>query len=120
MAGYELKELPWLPSLSSDSLMLLGFHPAVAPMQVSRRKTSATPLVSPATRLLAEDSKATKRPSALMAAPTLLKLPCVPSPATDTRTVLGVQPAGAPEQVSRRKTSATSLVSPATKVVASE
>jgi hypothetical protein len=39
---------------------------------------SLTPFVSPATRLLANEPKATKRPSALIAAPVATLLPSVP------------------------------------------
>src|SRR6266851_2765624 len=84
---------------------------------------SKAALVSPATRLLAPDWKATKRPSALTAAPLalpkLLPLAWVPSLATETRTVEGVQPV-APRQVSRIKMSMAGLVSPATRLFASD
>ncbi len=73
-----------------------------------------------ATRLLAEDVNETKRPSALKSPPLEPPFPCLPSFAKDTRKVEGVQPAGAPKQVSRTKTSVTPLVSFATRLLASE
>ena len=44
-------------------------------------------MVSPAARLLARESKATNRPSALITLSKLSKLPSVPSLATDTRSM---------------------------------
>jgi hypothetical protein len=71
---------------------------------------SVEALVSLATRFVASDAKATKRPSALIAgsaanpieAP-LLPFPSEPSGATEIGIVLGMQPTGTAEQVSRRK-----------------
>ena len=74
-------------------------------MQVSRKKISAAPLVSPSTRLLASETNATKRPSALIAGRALAPLGSAPSSATETASVCGVQSADAPWQVSRRKIS---------------
>ena len=58
-------------------------------------------------------------PSALSEDPRLLPLPWVPSPASETRMVEGVQPV-APKQVSRTKISPVVLVSPATRLLAKE
>src|SRR2546427_11209811 len=61
-----------------------------------------------------------KRPLALTTSgKPLPAFPWVPSLATDTRVVEGVQPAGTPTQVSRTKTSPAPLVSPATRLLAS-
>src|SRR6267143_609067 len=100
-----------MPSVATETRVVLGIHPAGARTQVSRTKMSRAPFVSPKTRFVAEDAKATKRPSALidgaetkpMLSP-LSPLPKVPSGAIETATVLGVHPACAPPQVSRRKT----------------
>lgn len=54
----------------------------VIPATRSRTKMPATPLVSPATRLLALDSKATTWPLAETTAAELLPSPSLPSPAT--------------------------------------
>ena len=59
--------LPCVPALSTLTI-------TVVPSVRSRRKTSPALLVSPATRLLATEVNATKRPSSLMAAS---KLPLV-------------------------------------------
>src|SRR5262249_30437982 len=95
-----------------------GVHP-LTPKQVSRTKTSSKPLVSFGTRLLANDTKLTKRPSALIVASRELSLACVPSVATDTSFVEGVQPA-APTHVSRTKMFCKLLVPPGTRLVAAE
>src|SRR5438132_451469 len=62
-------------------------------------KTSQVPLVSPGTRLVASEVKATKRPSALSAG--LALLPCTSFPALFTLT-RSVAPADAPVGVARR------------------
>jgi hypothetical protein len=79
----------------------------------SRTKTSATPLVSPATRFVASEVKTTKRPSALAPGSELWSLACAPAVETLTRVVM--RPA-----TSRTKTSATPLVSLATRLVADD
>ena len=106
MAGPRLKLFPWLASLATLTR-------SVVSLSRSWTKMSALPLVSPATRLLARDVNATKRPSALMASIPLLLFPWVPSLATLTRSVVSVTR-------SRTKTSNSSLVSPATRLLASE
>ncbi len=109
-----------MPSLATETRIVDGVQAVGPPRQVSRTKTSPAPFVSPATRLPALDLKTTKRPSALMVGTTLAPLPWVPSLATDTRAVEGVQPADAPKQVSRTKMSRNALVSPTTRLLASE
>jgi hypothetical protein len=71
-------------------------------------------------RFVAEDSKVIKRPVASMVAEVVAPLACVPSVATETRCVNGVQPDGAPAQVSRIKASVTPFVSLSTKFIAEE
>src|SRR5205085_986013 len=85
----------------------------VLPALRSRTKTSLTAFVSPATRLLATESKATKRPSAEIAGRKVAPLPCAPCESTLTRLVL-------PVLRSRTKTSLTAFVSPATRLLADE
>src|SRR5262249_12315055 len=75
-------------------------------------KVSVNPLVSPATRLVASESKATTCPLAESATGAkLLLLPCVPTESTDTRSVF-------PVVKSCTKTSSAPLVSPATRLLA--
>ena len=82
--------------------------PALAAQRV-RTKASVTPLVSPWTRLLASDVKATSSPSAVIAgAPRVLALPCAPSAPTLTRVVVWCWR-------SRTKMSCVPFVSPATR-----
>src|SRR5437667_6450953 len=109
---------PWAPDEDTDARTVEGVHPAGPLIHVSRTKTSGTPFVSPATRLVAAERNATNRPSALMDEPWLF--PCSPDEDTDARTVEGVHPAGAPKHVSRTKVSWAPFVSPATRLVAAE
>src|SRR5438093_442233 len=55
-----LSRSPWFPALSTLTRSVMR-------VCLSWMKTSATPLVSPDTRLVAHEMKATKRPSALIA-----------------------------------------------------
>ena len=57
----------------------------VSPVRRSRRKMSRSPLVSPATRFVAADSKATKRPSCVIEA-RVLSPPAASASADDTLT----------------------------------
>ena len=84
---------------------------AMAPVVRYLTKTSARPLVSPATRLLAVLVKATKLPSRDSEAPVLKPLPSVPSAAVDALTM-------APVVRFLTKMSLLPLVSPATRLVA--
>src|SRR5579884_3565931 len=77
----------------------------------SRTKTSVRWFVSPGTRLVASEAKATNRPSADSAGVTLARLPWTPLVSTLTRSV-------APVVRSKVKTSVASLVSPGTSAVA--
>jgi hypothetical protein len=72
-----------------------------------------TPLVSPVTRLVASEAKATKRPSALIAGSRLSPLPWTLPLETLTRVVV-------PAWRSRTNTSNAPLVSPPTRSVAFE
>src|SRR5258706_1586233 len=85
--------------------MVDATQPGGAPLQVSRTKTSACKLVSPATRLVAWERKVTKGAPALMEGAKLRRFPGLPSFATDTRVVDGTQSAGPPTHLSRTKTS---------------
>src|SRR5438309_6840877 len=69
MEAMPLGPLAWLPSLATDTRVVVGMQLG-APRQVSRRKVSSNPLlVSLGTRFVALDTNATKRPSLLIAAP---------------------------------------------------
>ena len=96
-----------------------GVHGPAAPAQVSRRKSpDAEDETEP--RLVAADLNVMKRPDALIVAEVLAPLAWVPSVATETRCVEGVQPDGAPAQVSRTNTSLTPFVSLSTKFIADD
>jgi hypothetical protein len=92
---------PCVPSSASDTR-------EVVPATRSRTKTSSFPLVSPGTRFAAKLSNATYRPVLPTAGAPEKSSPCVPSPATDTRSVV-------PVARSLTKTSWASLVSPGTR-----
>ena len=80
---------------------------------------SANPFVSPATRLVAVDWNTMNRPSWLIDGWSLTPpVACVPSVATLTRTTLPAVPIAL--RRSRTKTSERPLLSPVTRVVASE
>src|SRR3989338_7594178 len=119
MWGKMLVPSPSAPSVATDTRTVEGVQPGV-PWQESRTKMSVSELKSPATRLPAKEWKATKRPSALMDGSLPARLASVPSVATDTRVVEGVQGPLAPKQVSRTKTSATPLMSLLTRLLAAE
>src|SRR5438874_1644352 len=104
--GPKLEELPWTPAESTDTR-------TVCPVLRSCTKTSLTSFVSPATRLVANDWKATTRPVAESEGLELVSLPWVPAESTDTRTVC-------PVLRSCTKTSRYSFVSPATRLVAND
>src|SRR3990172_3020245 len=113
----------WLPSLATDTRVVLGVQGPLAPRHVSRKKISAAPLVSSETRLVACDWKAAKRPSALKDGPA--KPPgspslWLPSAATETRIVEGVHGSVAPRQGSRAKESPVPFVSPGTRLLENE
>jgi hypothetical protein len=81
--------------MEAERLVLLAWVPSeatlarvTAPVCRSWTKTSNAPFVSPRTRLLATDSNATKRPSALIAGDSLPPSAWVPSEATLTRVVV--------------------------------
>src|SRR3990172_5450272 len=121
MVGLLLAALPWLPPEATETRMVEGGQPPPAPRQVSRTKTSATPFKSLATRLVAEEENAMKRPSGVMAGAVLEPLSAsAPAVEIETREVSVVQPPPAPVQVSRTKTSRAPLVSLATRLLARE
>jgi hypothetical protein len=113
MDGTLLAAFAELPSEAMETRVVAGEQPAGAPMQVSRRKMSATPLLSPATRLVASEAKTTKRPSAEIDGERLAPSGPAPVMAGDTRIVCGAQPAGCPWQVSRMKISSTPVTASA-------
>ena len=113
MDGAPLDAFAELPSDAIETRVVAGEHPAGAPMHVSRRKISATPLLSPATRLVASEAKTTKRPSAEIDGERLAPSGPAPVIAADTRMVCGAQPAGCPWQVSRMKISSTAVTASA-------
>ncbi len=86
----------------------------VVPVTRSRRKASSTPLVSPATRSVPWDGKATYRPSPLMwTEPKLPKFASPPDASTLTRVVV-------PVTTSRTNVSDTSFASPGTRSEATD
>ena len=96
MEGEALAPLASIPSGPTDRRVVAGVQPDETPIQVSRRKMSATPLASPMTRLFASEANATNRPFALIDGERLAPFGSVPSKPTETRVVAGVHPAGAP------------------------
>ena len=104
---------------------VFGTHAEAAPKQVSRRnRGGAAPagreLASCGTRFVADELNATKRPSGLMAGDELGPLASSPSGPRERRMVAGTQVDAEPMQVSRRKMSLQPLLSPFTKLLASE
>src|SRR5437762_4951613 len=108
--GLPLEPLPSVPAL-------LTLTRSVVPVHRSRTNTSCHPLVSPATRLVESEVKATKRPSALIAGPSpvslLPRFPSFPALSTLTRSVV-------PVRRSWTNTSGRPLVSPGTRLDAPE
>src|SRR2546427_409695 len=78
--GSALPKLPWTPAESTDTR-------TVSPVLRLCTKMSRTPFVSPATRLVASEAKATHRALAESEGSELPKLPWTPTESTDTRTV---------------------------------
>lgn len=106
MAGELLLLSPWVPSEATLTRR-------ASPVSRSWTKTSVAALVSPATRLDANEEKAMRRPVALGAGSELNGFACVPPEATLTRSVV-------PLSRSCTKTSIWPLVSPATRSDAEE
>lgn len=77
-------------------------------------------LASCGTRFVADELKATKRPSGLMTGDELEPLTSSPPGSRERRMVAGTQVDAEPMHVSRRKMSLRPLVSPFTKLLASE
>jgi hypothetical protein len=100
-----LAMLCWFPWVPFEATLTRS----VAPLPRSCMNTSATALVSPATRFDAKLWKTARVPSAERRGETLSPFPCVPSLAVLMRAI-------APETRSRTKTSKVALVSPATRL----
>ncbi len=103
-----------------------GTQPEAAPKQVSRRYRGGVEVAgkefrdSGRTRFVAEELKTTKRPSGLIAGEKLAPLASAPSGPMERRSVAATQADVAPMQVSRRKTSLQPLLSPLTRLFASD
>src|SRR4029450_6773852 len=89
--------------------------PSVVAATRSRTNTSDAPSLSPGTRVSAADANATKRPSALIDATSLLSSACAPALLRLTRCGAAVPPAR-----STTNTSLVKLVSPGTRLSAKE
>src|SRR5215472_8191747 len=120
MAGVTLGPLPTVPLRLAETSAVDGVQEPVAPRQVSRTKTSLTAFVSFGTRFVATDWKATNLPSQLITGLVLSPSASVPSLATETRMVEGVQAVDTPRQVSRTKMSILPFISPLTRLVADD
>jgi len=91
-----------LPSDATDTRTVLGEHPAVAPVHVSRRKTQKLLQMLVFGRMfVASLSNATYLPSLLIAESRLWKFTADPSKLTVIRVVVGVHVCCTPMQVSR-------------------
>jgi hypothetical protein len=90
----------------SDAREVDGEHGSATPAQVSQTKMSSLRFVSSAIRLSAAETKATKRPEALILPRSLPALAWTPASSTETSAVDGRHSTVAPMQVSRRKMSA--------------
>ena len=97
---------PWVPAVEIDTR-------SVVPLMRSRTKRSASPFVSPETRVVAFDTKATNLPSPEMTASLLLDVGWPSSESSDARMVM-------PRRRSRTKTSVVPFVSVDTRLVADD
>lgn len=104
MAAAVLAPLAGVPDVETDTSCVEGVQPPEAPAQVSRTKISATSLVSPATRFVAEEMKVTNRPSALIDGETLAAFAGLLLTPAETSVTEGAQPEVAPSHVSCTKT----------------
>jgi hypothetical protein len=101
-AGVRLLPLLTPPTDGTEARIVLGAHPAESAVkQVLRTNASPKPLAPP-TIFVAPEAKATNSSPELIEGE--LPLAAVPSVAIATDVVPGMQPEGAPLQVSRRKT----------------
>lgn len=98
-----LASMSCVPSGASETRWVDGVQPDAAPAHVSRTNTSATPFVSLSTRFIAEETKTTYRPSALIDGEMLSPSDGLLLSPTEARVTEGSQPEGAPVQVSRTK-----------------
>ena len=103
MAGEKLAPLASAPSGPMERRSVAGTQADMAPMQVSRRKISLHPLLSPLTRLLASDAKTTNRPSRVTDGELLAPFGSAPFHPMESGIILGAHAAGAPRQLSRKK-----------------
>lgn len=92
-----------VPLVATDTRWVEGVQPEATPAQVSRTNTSAAPLLSPATRFVAEEMNATYRPSALIDGEMLFPSAGLLLIPLDSRVVEGVHPEETPVHVSRTK-----------------
>src|SRR5579859_2099315 len=103
-----------------------GTQLPAAPKQVSRRNNGGVAVAGKefrdwgCTRFVARELKITKRPSGLIAGEELAPFASAPSGPMETRIVAGTQADVAAMQVSRRKISLEPLLSPFTRLLASE
>lgn len=103
MAGEKLAPLASAPSAAMERRVVAGTQAGDAPIQVSRRKMSLHPLLSPFTKLFASDSKTTKRSSAEAEGKRLGPLGSVPFQPMEMGISRVAQAPAALRQVSRRK-----------------
>src|ERR1700722_4387582 len=106
-AGPPSKRLIGEPAASIPASTVRGGQPAGAlpPRQVSRRKRCSLPVLSPETKLCAEERNATNRPLPLIAKPAnAAPSGALPSGAISTATVCATQLGAPPTQVERTKT----------------
>lgn len=103
--GWPLGPSAGAPLLDAEINVVDGAHVPPALKHVSRKYISGVPVVAPATRFVAVETNATKRPSALIATWELASFAgLTPSLAMDTRLTTGIQPKGAPAHVLATKT----------------
>ena len=103
MAGAKLAPLASAPPGPMETRIVAGTHVDVAAIQVSRRKISLQPLLSPFTRLLASEAKTTNRPFVVTEGELLDPFGSAPFHPTEIGIIWGAQAPSAPRQLSRRK-----------------
>ena len=103
MAGARLAPLASAPSGPMEMRIVAGTQTDAAAMQVSRRKISLQPLLSPFTRLLASEAKTTNRPSVVTEGELLEPFGSAPFHPTEIGIIRGSHAPLAPRQLSRRK-----------------
>lgn len=103
MAGEKLGPLASAPSGPIERRIVAGMQTDAASIQVSRKKMSLHPLLSPFTRLFASEAKTTNRPSLVTEGELLGPFGSAPFHPTEVGITCGAQAAAAPRQLSRRK-----------------